>query len=461
MVELPKSMAITVDLSVVVYAVGLARVAGLAAALMPAWEASRANLEPAFREATRGSSGGRGQSQVRIILAGGELALAVALLTMAALLVQSFRHLESVDTGFHADGLLTFRVDPPFGRYNKAEHTVLFYRRTEEALLALPGVKGVAANHSLPLATNENYGSPAIAVEGQTADEQRRNPFVTPQVVSPGYLRVMGIPVVAGRVFDDSDRPGTPPVTMLSQPLARRLLGNQSPLGRRVRFEGLLAGTEKREDGWFTIVGITGGVRSASIFSSPGPDVYFSNRQQFVGDSFFVVRTDMEVRSFSRSAAEIVRKLDPDQAIFDVQPMQKRVTDTIWQHRIAGRLSAGFGILALLLAVIGTYSVLSHMVSCRVREMGIRLALGATPENVRAMVVAEGMRTAAAGVFAGSLLAACGVLTFRELLYGLEAADIALFAGTALTTLAVALPACYLPALRASRVQPAETLRGS
>ncbi|MCU1325675.1 MAG: hypothetical protein JWN34_1045 [Bryobacterales bacterium] len=458
-VDLPQSMHIEVDGTVVVFTLCISVLAGVIAGLPPAFAASRPELEAAFRDSARGSSGGAALARSRTALVAGELALAVTLLTAAGLLVQSFWRLQAVSTGFRSNGLLTFRVDPPFGRYNRAEHTVPFYRRTQEALQSLPGVASVAANHSLPLAVNENYGSPSIVLEGQTVDEQRRNPFINPQVVSPDYLRVMAIPLLRGRTFSPGDRPGTVPVVIVSQPLARRLFQAQNPVGRRVRFEGFLSGTEKREEAWFTVIGVAGGVRSASVFSDPGLDVYFSNQQQFVGDTFFIVETGMELSAFANSAAKIVRRIDSDQAIFDVKPMRARIDDTVWQRRIAGRLSVGFGALALILAAIGAYSVLAYAVSQRTREMGIRLALGATPSAVRGLVVREGMRTAAVGIAAGIVLAACSAWALAGLLYGIGALDPVTFGATAAVTLAVSFVACYVPSRRASLVDPAIALR--
>jgi ABC-type antimicrobial peptide transport system permease subunit len=271
----------------------------------------------------------------------------------------------------------------------------------------------------------------------------------------------MSIPLLRGRTFNIADRPGSAPVVIISQPLVRRLFQDQNPLGRRVRFEGLLSGTEKREQAWFTIIGVAGAVRSASVFSEPGLDVYFSNQQQFVGDTFFVVRTGMELAAFAKSAAAIVRRIDSDQAIFDVKPMRTRIDDTVWQRRIAGRLSVGFGVLALILAAIGAYSVISYAVSQRTREMGIRLALGATPAEVQGLVVSEGMRTAALGIAGGLLLAAASVWILSGLLYGIGAFDAVTFGVTGAVTLAVSFVACYVPSRRASRVDPAIALRDS
>jgi putative ABC transport system permease protein len=460
-VDLPRTMSIEVDHTVVLFTVGISLLTGVLAGLPPAFAASRPQLESVLRDASRGSSEGVAQARARWFLVAGELALAFTLLTTAALLVQSFWRVQAVTTGFRSDRLLTFRVDPPFGRYNLPEHTVPFYRRTEEALLALPGVESVAANHSLPLAVNENYGKPSVVVEGQSVTDQLRNPYVNPQIVSPGYLRTMAIPVVAGRGFTEEDRLGTPPLVVIGEPLARRLFRDQNPVGHRVRFIGLLAGTEKREDAWFTIIGVAGAVKSASLFAEPGMDVYFSNRQQFAGDSFFVARSGMELSAFARSAAAVVRGIDADQAIFDVKAMRNRMDESVWQRRIAGRLSMGFGVLALLLAAIGAYSVIAFGVSRRTREMGIRLALGATPSQVRRLVVTEGMRTACCGIAIGLVLAAAAAKALTKLLYDIGAFDPITFAATTAITLAVSVAACYLPARRASAADPGAALRNS
>jgi putative ABC transport system permease protein len=399
------------------------------------------------------------EARLRRTLVGGELALAVTLLVAAGLLVRSFWRLQQVDAGFRRDGVLSFRTDPPWTRYNRVDQTALFYRQVLERLRALPGVEAAAANHSLPLALNQNYGKPAIVVEGQSVDEQRRNPFINVQIVSPSYLAVMDIPLLRGRDFTDDDRAHTTPVTILSRTLAERLFGVADPVGRRVRMEGLLGAFDKKQESWFTVIGVADGVRSETLLGGFGLDLYLSNQQQFAGDTFFVVATRGDPASLAAAAARAVRDVDPEQPIFDLQPLVDLVEDTVWQRRLAGRFSLWFGALALVLAAVGTYSVLSYAVSQRTRELGVRCALGSTPGQLVRLVIAEGAKLAGIGLTLGVAVAALAARAGSGLLYGVAPLDPLTFASVTALVAGVALLACYIPARRASRVDPVVALR--
>jgi putative ABC transport system permease protein len=458
-VDLPAWMRIDLDAQVLLFTLALSGVCGVVAGLAPALSAARGDLQEAVRAASRGSSGGVVEARLRRTLVGGELALAVTLLVAAGLLVRSFWRLQQVDAGFRRDGVLSFRTDPPWTRYNRVDQTALFYRQVLERLRALPGVEAAAANHSLPLALNQNYGKPAIVVEGQSVDEQRRNPFINVQIVSPSYLAVMDIPLLRGRDFTDDDRAHTTPVTILSRTLAERLFGVADPVGRRVRMEGLLGAFDKKQESWFTVIGVADGVRSETLLGGFGLDLYLSNQQQFAGDTFFVVATRGDPASLAAAAARAVRDVDPEQPIFDLQPLVDLVEDTVWQRRLAGRFSLWFGALALVLAAVGTYSVLSYAVSQRTRELGVRCALGSTPGQLVRLVIAEGAKLAGIGLTLGVAVAALAARAGSGLLYGVAPLDPLTFASVTALVAGVALLACYIPARRASRVDPVVALR--
>ena len=426
---------------------------------LPALLMARTNLVEALQASSRGSSTGKGQRSLRHALMISELALSVILLVAAGLLLRSFSQLLDTPTGFRRGPMLTLHVDPPFTKYNLPEQTALFYREAQSRLGAVPGVEAVAANHSLPFVGNENYGKPSIVLEGQSEHEQLRNPFVNVQIVSPNYLSVMGIPLLKGRDFDDGDRLESPLVAVVSRPLARQLFGETSPLHRRFRFVGLLGTTYTKQDAWFTIVGVADGVRSQGLLTSPGMDVYLSNQQQFVGDTFFVLRTGYNGASLGPALPRIFQQIDPEQAIFDIATMEERIQNTVWQRRLASSISFCFGVLALFLATIGAYGVLSYSVSQRTREMGVRLALGCTPRGVLRLVVGQGMSLALLGVAVGMVGAVALATLIRHLLPGITFLDPLTFALVALTLLAASLLACYIPARRAASVDPIAALR--
>jgi putative ABC transport system permease protein len=411
-VDLPSWMMIDLGTNVLLFTLAVSVAGGLAAGLMPALSLARTDLQDAFRDGARGSSYGPAQRVVRQALVAGEIAAALALLVASGLLVQSFARLQKTDTGFRRDQTLTLRTDPPWARYNRVEQTSQFYRQALERIEALPGVEAAAANHSIPLAVNQNYGKPSITVEGQSVDEQQRNPFVNVQIVSPNYFPVMGVPILRGRGFTSNDRIGAP----------------------HVNSESLLGGLSM--------------------------DLYFSNQQQFAGDTFFIVRTPQPDMAGLRTAiAGAIRQTDPEQPVFDVQPLDDLVEGTVWQRRIAGRLSLWFGALALTLAAMGTYSVLSYAVSQRTRELGIRHALGSTPRQLVGLVVREGMMVAGAGMIIGAAIAAGAAHAMAGLLYGVGPIDPAIFGTAFAVVAAVAFVACYIPARRAAKSDPLIALR--
>ncbi|HYZ85799.1 MAG TPA: ABC transporter permease, partial [Bryobacteraceae bacterium] len=450
--DLPPWMKVQIDMPVLLFTLGLSVVCGIIAGLYPAFATLRRDLQTPLREGSRGAGGSRLQAQVRSALIAAELALAVVLLVAAGLLVQSFAHLQSVDTGFRRTGLVTFRTDPPWARYNKPDQTSLFYRLALEKLASLPGVTAAAANHSLPLALNQNYGKPTIVAEGQSNDEQRRNPFVNVQIVSPNYFEVMGIPLLAGRSFSVDDRLTTQPVAVVSRPLAARLFGSATPVGQRVRLPELLGSLNAREEKWFVIVGVAEGVRGETLTGQPGIDIYLSNQQQFVGDTFFVLRTSQPLARISSLAAATIREVDPEQPIFAVRAIEDLVEETVWQRKIAGHLGASFAVIAVLLAAVGVYSLLAWIVSQRTRELAIRQALGSTPAEVRMLVVKQGIRLAVAGIAAGLLLAIPAARSSSNLLFGVSVWDPTSLVGAAVTVLLMVLIASYIPAIRASNV---------
>lgn len=458
-VDLPSWMTAEVDYRVLLFALVVSALCGIAGGVFPALAMLRMDLNSALRDSGRGSSGGRGSARLRGALVTTELALAALLLVMSGLLVKSFWKLQETDTGFRRAPALTLRTDPPWSRYNKAEQTALFYRQVIDQLGEIPGVTGVAANHSMPLALNQNYGRPAIVVEGQSVDDLERSPFVNVQIVSASYFAVMGVPLREGRGFTSDDRIGTTPVAVISRPLARRLFREASAVGRRVQLPGLLTGLNETKPAWLQIVGVAEGVRSEALTAEPSLDIYLSNQQQFAGDTFFVLRTAKDPMALAPAVSRAIQQVGPEQPVFDIRPLAERIDDTVWQRRIAGTLSLCFGALALLLAAVGVYGVLSYLVSQRTREIGIRQALGSPRSAVWWLVVRDGLTLAGGGLLIG-ITAALGVAQFLEgFLYRVSAYDPAVLLTAIAATTVTSLAACAVPAWRATRVNPMEALR--
>lgn len=457
--ELPQSMRIEIDLKVLLFALAVSAVAAMIAGLLPAIAGSRFDVQAAMRETSRGASASRAQGVLRNVLVTAELALTVVLLTSGALLAQSFVHMQNADLGFRRASMLTFHTDPPLGRYSKVEQTAQFYRQALERLSAIPGVEAAAANHSPPLALNQNYAKPVVVIEGQSVDEQLRNPFVNPQIISPNYLSTMGIPLIQGRAFDESDRIGGQPVAILSRPLAERLFGQQNPIGKRMRFSGLLGSLLDSQNSWFTVIGIAGGVRSETLFGAPSLDVYLSNQQQFAGDTFFLLKTRQDPLSLSSAAATAVLQVDSQQPIFDIRSLNGLIEDTVWQRRMAARFSLAFGLLALILATAGTFGVLSYSISQRRRELAIRQAIGATQQEIWRLVMSHGLSLGLVGVAVGGAIAIIVARSISSLLYEVSALDVGTYGVVIGVVCAMVLGASAIPAWRAGRIDPTVALR--
>jgi predicted permease len=419
----------------------------------------RTDLRSILDESTRGGSGSRAQGRLMDALIVGQTALALTLLIAGTLLTQSFLVLVNSDLGFRSDSLLTFFTDPPYTKYGDATQTALFYRRAQEELARLPGVESVAANHSLPLAGNDNYGKRTILVEGRSTPEQSNNPFVNIQIVSTNYFSVAGIPLVRGRMFTDGDLPHTQRVAVISRPLAQRLFGQDDPLMKRVRLTGLLASVSDKDESWFTVVGLVGGVRSERLLGGEGMDLYFSNQQQFSGETYFILRTRVRPEALAAQVTRAVQRVDPEQSVSAIYTMEERISKTVWQRRLAAYLSLAFGLLSLLLALIGLYGVLSYLVGQQLREFCIRKALGAQRGELLRTVIWRGMKPTTAGLMVGALVAAAMVWFVRPLLVMDRIGVTASFVGVPVILAAVALIACLPAALRASRADAAESLR--
>ncbi len=478
-IELPAWIKVGIDLRVLAFTFIISTLAGALAGLFPALQASKTDLNESLKDAARGLSGSAPRRNLRNALVVAEIALAVVLLTGAGLLVQSFRRLQQTDAGFDARHLLTLQIDPPFLRYNKVEQTAPYYRRVIAEIEALPGVESAAVNDSLPLSQQEAQGSAnrmVVYVEGHTIEEQRRAPYVNLQIVSPGYLRAMKIPLLRGRAFDEHDITGSTMIALVSERMATSFWPGQSAqaaIGARIRLSKLgsnynpynpLVAVDPQQpqaaaEPWFTIVGVVGDVKQANLAGDAGLDLYVSTEQFFAPEAFVVVRAKGDALSLLAPITRVIAGIDPELGVCDVALMQERLNDTIWRQRLTGILFAVFAALALLLASVGVYGVMSYAVGQRTREMGIRMALGAHPRDVLRLILIAGLKLALAGAGIGLLCALLAARAVSHLLYGVSANDPLIFFGVALALMSVALLACWFPAQRAMRVDPMVALK--
>jgi putative ABC transport system permease protein len=433
--------------AVLAFSVAIALVAGIGFGVAPAAQAARPDLEGMLRASGRTGSGSRPQTRVRSSLVVCQAALALVLLVGAGLLLRSFQRLQSVALGVRPSRVMTFTVNMPQGRYGEAEQRARFHRDFEARLAALPGVRAAGAVSRLP--ATGSYHSWGV----RRADLPPAGRFTQAQqrVVEGRYFDVVGIPLLRGRVFGPEDDTKAPRRVVVSQELARQMFPSEDPIGKRVR----VAGAQPE------IIGVVGDV-SLGPRASPRPYVYHSH-SQFAGDRNWalteVAALDRDPQSFLTDARRELSRIDPELVLYQPQMLETVIGGGVAQERFALLLIAGFAALALVLAAVGLYGVLSYSVSRRTREMGIRLALGATPRSVRSMIVRDGGRLAVAGIGLGCAGAFATTRFLRSLLFEVSTTEPLVFAAAAAVLALVAVMASWIPAHAATKVDPLEAVR--
>ncbi|HYC70448.1 MAG TPA: ABC transporter permease [Opitutaceae bacterium] len=447
----PRADEIAVDLPVLGFGVLLSLLTGLALGIVPAWQASHADVNEALKDAARGSTGGRGASRVRATLFVAEVALSLLLLICAGLLLRSFTRLSRVQAGFEPANVTTFNISLSPQQYPDAARQFAFYEQLTERLRALPGVDAVSAVNTLPLANGGGIRSP-FAVEGEALPPMNERRLAFRMNTLPGYFAALGIPVTQGRDFDWRDRAGRPNVLLVSESTARRLFPNgENPIGRR-----LITGIASvpRE-----IVGVVGDVRTVNLAEAPGDTLYYPEAQ--LGDGFlsFVIRSSRPAASLRDEIRAAVHALDPGIPLGDVQPLSGEVAESLALRRLLMGAVGAFALLALGLAGLGIYSVIAYSVAQRTAEIGVRMALGASPVAIVGLVVREGLRLTLFGLALGVGAAVLVTRLLQAQLYEVSTLDPMIYAGVAAFLVLVAAFACWLPARRAARIDPLAALR--
>jgi predicted permease len=421
--------------------------------MVPALQVSRIDLNSVLKEGGRGSAGPR-RGSMRNLLVIGEVALALILLVGSGLLLESFAKLRGVDPGFRADHVLTVRVDAPITKYGDFTKRSAFFQRVLERVRALPGVEAAGLTSALPLTWDG--GTNGFILEGVAP-----RPDVTwdanNRVVSPGYFEAMRIPLRCGRLLQESDGPDAPPVAVINETMARKFWPNQDALGKRFKF-----GDPGDKTPWLSIVGIVGDVRQMRLNEPPRQEMYFPYWQ--AKDNWMVprdlaIRTSGDPLGLAGALRQAVWSVDKDQPVSNVMTLNDLLDQEVAQRRVQAALLGGFAALALILACIGIYGVLSYLVTQRTREIGVRVALGASASDVFRTVAGQGMTLAGIGIAAGLAGALALARLLGSLLFGVSAGDPLTYAGAVAVFGMVALLACYFPARRAARVDPMVTLR--
>jgi len=449
---IPRLNEASVDLRVLAFTVGVSLLTGLLFGLAPALQASRLNLTETLKEGDRGSSGGR--QRLRSLLVVSEVALTLTLLVGAGLLIQSFRRVLQVDPGFNADSLLTMQVsvNNPDGN-----QVASFLNQLQDNVRKLPGVKSVAISNGLPLVTANH---PVFFIEGRPLPEPGKAPGAIRYTVSPDYFQTMGIDLLKGRVFAAHDTATTPLTVVIDEALAKHFQ-NEDPLGKRI---------SQSADGKpaYEIVGVVRHVEQYSLDAqaSQTPQLYLNINQipterlpGFTRRINLLTRTDVDPMSLTGAVRSQIAALNKDQPVFNIRTMDQIVSQSVAPRRFSMMLLAVFAVVALALASIGIYGMMSYAVAQRTREIGLRMTLGAQRGNVLAMVIGHGMKLALAGVALGLIAAFAVTRTMKTLLFGVSATDPLTFVAIALLLALVALLACWVPALRATKVDPIIALR--
>jgi predicted permease len=447
---IPRIGELSLDGRVLAFAVVLSLLTGLLLGIVPATQASRADPIDSLKDSARGSTGGKHAGRFRASLLVAEIALSLVLLVGAALLIDSFRRLQRVDPGFRSDDIITFNLGLPPSSYPTEEKRAQLFEGVLERIRSLPGVTHAAASAGLPIVAGGFVRSPA-APEGQALPPVNERRILPRSSITPGYFEALDIPIQQGRDFTWRDREGAPAVVIISETVAKNLFGQENPIGRR-----LITGIQSipRE-----VVGVVADARTLNLWEPPNEQMYYPSAQVDGAFMNVVVRSTRSAASLRAELMAAVHAIDPGLPIAEVQPYRDLLADAIADRELAMMLLGGFAALALLLAGMGIYSVIAYGVAQRTNEFGIRMALGAAPGQVVGLVMKEGLRFAAVGLAIGLALAFALTRLMQRLLFEISASDPLVFAGVSAFLAVIVTLACWVPARRATKVDPLTALR--
>jgi len=461
---LPRSREIHADPRILAFGFVLSLATGILCGIVPAWRGSRVNLNEALKEAGRSGAGVRG-NRLRAALVVAEVAFAVALMVSAGLLASSLRALNQVRLGYDTRGTVVMQVALPAARYGKnPEEARRFFERVLRGIEALPGVEAAGSTNLLPLLADTNRVG--VWLDTQPVESPETRIVVDNRVLTPGYFRAMGTPLVAGRFFDWTDRPETPRVVIINDVFAREAFPHGA-LGHRVTLDFT-------SSHWTAeVIGVVGSFREGSVWEEPQRELFTTESQTTIRGQTLVVRekapgslnlgSDSGASSTVAAVRRVIAQVDGDVPVYNVRTMQQHVSNQMELPRMRGMVFATFSIVALVLASLGIYGVIACAVAERKQEIGIRMALGARPSSIRGMLAAEGLKLTAIGLAIGLAGAAAASRLLARFLYGISVGDpwsfLGSFLGASAVFAAVALAACYLPSRSATKLDPLEILK--
>jgi putative ABC transport system permease protein len=447
--DIPRLEEARLDWRVLGFTLAATLLTTLLTGLAPALQSAKPRLSTMLKDGGQKGTTGQGR-YVRNALVIAEIALALVLVAGAGLMVRSFLRLQKVDPGFDPNNILTLRLTLPEARYKEDSQTRAFFEQAEQRVRSLPGVTAVGSSARLPL---KGYRwTSEMTIEGHSPEDYARD--VRHEEMTPGYFRAIGLPLVQGRFFNESDQAKSQPVVIVNAALVRRYFPGEDPIGKRIKFS-----EPTEQDVWQTIIGVVGDAKQDSLRAEVKPEIYQSHLQRAQDNMTLVVRAVTDPRTLIGAVREQIRELDPNLPIYDIKTMQAVTDESVARERFITLLLIGFAALALTLAAIGIYGVMSYSVAERTQEIGIRMALGANAFAVLRLILREGMTLVLIGLGSG-LAAAFGVThLLKSLLFGVSTTDPVTFAGIVVLLTCVALLACYIPARRATKVDPMVVLR--
>jgi predicted permease len=447
---LPRLQTVRLDWHVVLFTLALTLLTGVVFGLAPAWQAGKASLNGLLKEGARAGTGGR-QRRLRDAMVTAEVALALLLLIGTGLLVRSFWRVQQTAPGFNPQHVLTAIVSLPYTGYGDRTNRARFQQQLLDQLTALPGIEAAGLTSDLPWTGYDENN--AFYIEGKTYPPNN-GPEGRYHFVSSDYFRTIGVPMIAGRFFNADDRMDRPAVVLINHSLAERYWPGENAVGKRITFT-----SEPKEEDWRTVVGIVGDVKDHPDSPAAEPAFYWSLAQSPARQFTLAVRTTTEPSGMIAAVRDAIHKLDRNVPLADVKTLETIAARAVAGRRFTFWLTGCFAATAVALAAMGIYGVLSYLVAQRTREIGVRMALGAQTSDVIRLTLKQGMRPTLVGVALG--LAGAFALTrlMASLLFGVSATDPETFVVSALLLFLVALPPCWLPALRAAKVDPMEALR--
>jgi len=449
-----EAAGISIDISVLLFTLAVSLLVGVLFGLIPALQISRTDIQSTLREGGHRSQADRSGRTLRKVLVAGEFAISLALLTGAGLLIQTIAGLQRVDPGFDPENILTARISLPEAKYPDRESQQAFYRQLLPRLEALPGVEIASTTEVLPF--GGSWSTSTFSIEGYFPEGDQQSPWGDIRIVSPGFDRALGLRLIKGRFLDETDTPETRLIGVVDEEMVRQFWSDEDPIGKRITFDE----QEDPEATWFEVIGVVGHTMHEGLDADPRLQVYGSHQQVGRGITNLVIRTTGDPLNLAPSVRQTVLSIDSDQPISGFRTMEEMIADSIGDRKLIMLLLVLFAILAIMLASLGIYGVMSQMVNERTAEIGVRLAFGATASQLTAMVLKSGLVLAAAGIVVG-LVGSLGLSRLiTSQLYGVAPSDPLTLLSVAILLLMVATAATYLPALRAARLDPLTSLRG-